>query len=241
MSINIWVALALLLVALMIEWAYLQLQHKREIEMVRKRRLDSSRASLRGQAAERLLPMMEDFPYLPSDARFLGDPVDYVVFSGYADLRDKVGEPEDLELVILDVKRGRHAHLSNTQKAIARAIEAKRVRFEVHRVMEDGRVEVYEWRGGKLRIRKTASRGDKPKSSRLFSKFGGRSTPKDAARVQSENPPSRSGLPWDSREVAYLERKIRQGASYESLAATVRRTPEEIRAYFEKRGKGSGG
>ncbi len=238
MSINIWIALAVLVVALVVQRVYLQLSHKREIDRVWKKRLDNSRAALRGQAAERLAPMLQGFPYLPSDARFLGDPVDYVIFAGYADIRDNVGNPDDLEVVIIDIKRGRHARLNSVQQAIARAVEAKRVRFEVHRITDEGSLEVYEWRGGKLHPKKTKSvsktRASKP-ARRLPRARVVPASSQGSAPAQAKARPSRSGFPWEPREVAYLERKLRQGAPYESLAATVNRTPEEIRAYFEKR------
>ncbi len=206
-------------------------RYREELERVRKERLGRSRAALRGQAAERLVPWLPGFAYSPSDARFLGDPVDYILFAGYADLRDGVGKPDDLEVVILDIKQGANARLSATQKAIARAVEAGRVRFEVLRVGEDGVAQAYEWRGGRLHRKETPApspgRGGKP---------GGRVRTAAPARSPDPEPPprpSRSGQPWDPREEAYLLRKVRQGASYEELAAVVRRTPEEVRRHLE--------
>ena len=55
--------------------------------------------------AEQLAPIMPQFEYLPSDAKFWGDPVDYVVFDGYTDLRDGEGRPEDIEIVLVILKR----------------------------------------------------------------------------------------------------------------------------------------
>ena len=52
-------------------------------------------------------PCCRGFDYLPADARFLGDPVDYVVFDGYSAMRDANLDDADLEVVILDVKHGR--------------------------------------------------------------------------------------------------------------------------------------
>ncbi len=47
---------------------------------------------------------MPEFQYLPSDAKFLGDPIDYVVFDGYTDFRDGDGTAEDIEVVLIDIK-----------------------------------------------------------------------------------------------------------------------------------------
>ena len=40
------------------------------------------RASLRGQSVEQLAPLLPGFPYDPTEAHFLGDPVDFVIFGG---------------------------------------------------------------------------------------------------------------------------------------------------------------
>ncbi len=71
-----------------------------------KRSVNTSRAVLKGKMAEQLAPIMPQFEYLPSDAKFLGDPVDYVVFDGYTDLRDGDGRAEDIEIVLIDIKSG---------------------------------------------------------------------------------------------------------------------------------------
>ena len=83
--------------------------------------------------AEQLAPIMPQFQYLPSDAKFLGDPVDYVVFDGYTDLRDGEGSPDDIEVVLIDIKSG-GARLTKGQQAIAQAIREGRVRFETVRI-----------------------------------------------------------------------------------------------------------
>lgn len=213
-------------------------RHQEELARIRKERLGRSRAALRGQAAERLAPWLPGFAYAPSDARFLGDPVDYILFAGYADLRDGIGDPDGLEVVLLDIKRGPQARLSATQKAIARAVEAGRVRFEVLRVSEEGTIQTLEWRKGQLR--RKGSVPPAPLGSGRISR--GAAAPRGEAHPRGpdqkpprepQKPPDRSGLPWDPHEEAYLLRKIRQGASYETLAAIVRRTPEEVRVHME--------
>lgn len=81
------------------------------------------RPVLKGQIAEQLAPhLATDFVWSAADARFLGDPIDYVVFDGYAD-----GE-EDLEIVLVEVKT-QNAKMSRGQRRIRRAVEAGRVRF----------------------------------------------------------------------------------------------------------------
>jgi predicted Holliday junction resolvase-like endonuclease len=76
---------------------------------------------------------LPEFQYLPSDAKFLGDPVDYVVFDGYTDLRDGQGKVDDIEIVLIDIKSG-GARLTKGQQAIAQAIQQGRIRFETIRI-----------------------------------------------------------------------------------------------------------
>lgn len=113
--------------------AELELEHQQALAQAQKRSVNTSRAVLKGKMAEQLAPLLPEFQYLPSDAKFLGDPVDYIVFDGYTDLRDGDGSPEDIEVVLIDIKSG-GARLSKGQQAIAKAIDAGRIRFETVRI-----------------------------------------------------------------------------------------------------------
>ena len=93
---------------------------------VRREALGQSRATLKGQLVEQLLPLLPDFEFDARDARFLGAPIDYVVFDGYS-------EGADVEVVLVEVKTG-NARLSDGEKRIREAIRKGRVRFEVVRV-----------------------------------------------------------------------------------------------------------
>jgi predicted Holliday junction resolvase-like endonuclease len=107
-------------------------QHQLAIKEARNRSLDGSRAVIKGQIAEQLAPVLPNFKYLPSDARFIGNPIDYIIFNGYTEIKDNGASENNLEIVIVDIKTGQ-ASLSQLQQAIARAINAGRVRFEVIR------------------------------------------------------------------------------------------------------------
>ncbi|WP_312326816.1 Holliday junction resolvase-like protein [Acinetobacter sp.] len=113
--------------------AELELEHQQSLIAAQKRSVNTSRAVLKGKMAEQLAPIMPEFQYLPSDAKFLGDPVDYVVFDGYTDFRDGEGDAEDIEVVLIDIKSG-GARLTKGQQAIARAVQEGRVRFETIRI-----------------------------------------------------------------------------------------------------------
>lgn len=116
----------------------------RAVRDARRDSVDQSRSTLKGQLSEQMAPLLPGFSYLPSDSRFLGDPVDYVVFSGYSALGESGTAEEDLEIVFVEVKRA-NASLKAGQKAIGRAVQEGRVRFEVARVGEDGNVTITKW------------------------------------------------------------------------------------------------
>ena len=111
----------------------LELEHQQALAQAQKRSVNTSRAVLKGKMAEQLAPIMPEFRYLPSDAKFLGDPVDYVVFDGYTDFRDGEGRAEDIEVILMDIKSG-GARLTKGQLAIAQAVQEGRVRFETLRI-----------------------------------------------------------------------------------------------------------
>ena len=113
--------------------AELELEHKQALLDAQKRSVNTSRAVLKGKMAEQFAPILPEFQYLPSDAKFLGDPVDYVVFDGYTDFRDGDGDAEDIEVILLDIKSG-GARLSKGQQAIAQAVREGRIRFETLRI-----------------------------------------------------------------------------------------------------------
>ena len=113
--------------------AELELEHKQALLDVQKCDLKPSRAVLKAKIAGQFAPILVEFQYLPSDAKFLGDPVDYVVFDGYTDFRDGDGTADDIEVILLDIKSG-GARLSKGQQAIAQAVREGRIRFETLRI-----------------------------------------------------------------------------------------------------------
>jgi predicted Holliday junction resolvase-like endonuclease len=120
------------------------LQHQeKSLLAARRDSVEKSRSSLKGQIAEQMAPLLPGFLYEPADARFLGDPIDYVVFNGYTEVRSDPGAA--LEVVLLEVKQGASA-LSPFQKAVAASVEAGRVRFEICRIGDDGAISTETWR-----------------------------------------------------------------------------------------------
>lgn len=119
----------------------LRLDFQRQLKDSTKRSVEQSRSTLKGQIAEQMAPVLPGFCYLPADARFLGDPIDYVIFNGRTKLGNNGAGEETVEVVLLEVKHGL-SKLSSVQRAIAEAVEAGRVRFEVAQIGEDGIVTI---------------------------------------------------------------------------------------------------
>ena len=127
-----WLLLSLLIGLLVfVVWKYLNLKYRFDIELekaLRKReeaiRVDAIKRSssvILGKVGERLAPVVafKANGLDPRDARFIGDPVDYVVFSGL-----KEGKPEKIWFV--EVKTGK-SKLSSVEKKIKSVVEAKKV------------------------------------------------------------------------------------------------------------------
>jgi predicted Holliday junction resolvase-like endonuclease len=104
------------------------------IEENRADAVDTSRAVLKGKIAEQIAPLLPGFlaKYNPADARFIGSPIDYLIFKGMS----KGDDSEDpIEIVLLDIKTGK-AGLNGGQRKIEAAVAAKRVSFAVLRINE---------------------------------------------------------------------------------------------------------
>jgi predicted Holliday junction resolvase-like endonuclease len=125
-------------------------EQDRNLAEARRDSVQRSRSTLKGQIAEQLAPLLPGFHYLPADARFLGDPIDYVVFNGSTDVRDGGRDASGLDIVLLEVKQG-GSGLSTFQRAIARAVEDGRVRFEILRIAGDGALSTETWRPRRAR------------------------------------------------------------------------------------------
>jgi predicted Holliday junction resolvase-like endonuclease len=88
-----------------------------------------SRYVLKGKIAEHMVPLLQDiFRYEPADARFIGAPIDYLIFDGYSKTKDNNWDGP-IEVVLADVKTG-NARLNKTERKIKEAVEAGRVRWE---------------------------------------------------------------------------------------------------------------
>ena len=95
--------------------------------------LRRSRQTLGGRFAEQMAPYFDEFDFDPTEARFLGNPIDFVVFPGIA-----TGEPRGI--VFVEVKSGK-AQLDSGQRKLRDIVErvgSKDIRFETIRLLKDG-------------------------------------------------------------------------------------------------------
>ncbi|MEH0156760.1 Holliday junction resolvase-like protein [Limibacter armeniacum] len=97
----------------------LQVRNKDDID----RAVRASKASTMGKSMEQIIPYFPEFEYNPSDVRFLGSPIDLVVFDG-------LSEGDLREVVFVEVKTGKSAALPAREKQVRDCILAGNVRWE---------------------------------------------------------------------------------------------------------------
>lgn len=188
----------------------LKQRHQQDIKEAKNRSIDGSRAVIKGKIAEQLAPVLPNFKYLPSDARFIGDPVDYIVFNGYTDLKDNGGSESNLEVIILDIKTG-NASLSQFQQAIFKAIAAGKVRFEV--------------------IRPDSS--DPNKDNQYLHQPSPQKT-YDIADIRKKH--ARAYNSWNKEEDERLIKRYKDGLTINQLASEFQRQAGGIRSRLKKLG-----
>ncbi len=75
---------------------------------------------------EKFAPYVQGFGFNPRDARFIGDPVDFVIFDGLSDGQVK-------GVVFLEVKSGAGA-LNGNERKVKAAIAERRVEWQLFRL-----------------------------------------------------------------------------------------------------------
>lgn len=99
-----------------------------QVPQIRGDAIKKSRSVLTGQFSEQLAPYLPGFKYKPTEARFIGKPIDFIIFSG-------LDEKDPQEIIFIEVKSG-HAKTSPVENKLKKIIEEKKVRWEEYRVME---------------------------------------------------------------------------------------------------------
>jgi predicted Holliday junction resolvase-like endonuclease len=111
----------------------LEKQFEKKVIEHRKDAILKSRAVLTGQFSEQLAPYLPNFKYNAGECKFIGKPVDFIVFKGLDDKENK----KIKEIVFVEVKSG-NSKLTDFEKQVKEAIEQGRVSFEEYRIFEKG-------------------------------------------------------------------------------------------------------
>jgi len=120
--ISVGVAIGFILLGLYFFFVYLP----KRIELEREDAIKRSKAVLGGQISEQFAPYLEGFPFLPSEAKFIGKPVDFIIFVGL--------EKKNIQKVVfVEVKSGK-SNLSYTEKSLKDAITQKNVEWFEFRI-----------------------------------------------------------------------------------------------------------
>src|SRR5262245_65748555 len=106
-------------IGVLIAWLYFLIWRLRYSAKIREDAVQRSLSVTAGKVHEQLVPYLPEFGFNPKDARFLGSPVDLVVFEGLAD-----GDVR--RVVFLEVKTG-GAPLTPRERQVRQVIEAREV------------------------------------------------------------------------------------------------------------------
>lgn len=108
-------------------WIFGKISSFSKMRKIRKDAVTRSRAVIGGQVAEQVAPFLPEFPGNPGDCRFVGKPVDFIVFSGMTD-NNFVDE-----ILFVEVKTGGSV-LSEREKQVRDCIVKGRVRYAEYHI-----------------------------------------------------------------------------------------------------------
>lgn len=97
-------------------------QHEVEITEQRADAVKRSRSVIEGQVFEQLVPHFPEWTHTPSEARFIGSPIDFVVFEGMS-----TGDPN--KIILVEVKKG-SSTTTPLQNKIKKLIKEGKVEWE---------------------------------------------------------------------------------------------------------------
>jgi predicted Holliday junction resolvase-like endonuclease len=106
--------------------AYFLTWKVRYTAIIREDAISRSLAVTSGKVHEQLIPYLPAFPFNPKDVRFLGSPIDLVVFDGLAEGRIR-------RIVFLEVKTG-GAGLTSRERCVRDVVRAHDVEWAELRV-----------------------------------------------------------------------------------------------------------
>ena len=126
METNVVGLLAGVAIGFLIAGVWFLLWKARYTASIRADAIQRSLAVTAGKVHEQLTPYLPAFPYSPKDVRFLGSPVDLVVFDGLA-------EGKLRQIVFVEVKTGTAA-LTGRERCVRDVVQARAVAWAELRV-----------------------------------------------------------------------------------------------------------
>jgi predicted Holliday junction resolvase-like endonuclease len=115
-------------IGLAVAWVCFLLWKLHYTAVIRQDAVQRSLAVTAGKVYEQLIPYLPAFPYNPKDVRFLGSPVDLIVFDGLAEGRLR-------RIVFVEVKTGRSG-LTSRERCVRDIIEDREVEWAELRVVQ---------------------------------------------------------------------------------------------------------
>ena len=84
---------------------------QKEEKRIREDAIKRSEAVVTGKVTEHLIPFFPDFKYNPKNVRFIGTPIDLIIFDGLSEGKVK-------NIVFVEVKTGKTANLSTRERQV---------------------------------------------------------------------------------------------------------------------------
>jgi predicted Holliday junction resolvase-like endonuclease len=113
-------------IGLLVAGVYFLVWKARYTAIIREDAVQRSQAITAGKVHEQLIPYLPAFPYNPKDVRFLGSPIDLVVFDGLAEGRLR-------RIVFVEVKTG-GSGLTSRERFVRDVVQAGDVEWAELRV-----------------------------------------------------------------------------------------------------------
>jgi predicted Holliday junction resolvase-like endonuclease len=99
---------------------------QKQLPSLRKEIANSSRSIIKGQVAEQLAPYLPNFPFNPAECKFLGNPIDFIVFRN-------LEKKEESAIIFVEVKSGQ-SQLNTHERNLKQAIKNKNVFWYEYRL-----------------------------------------------------------------------------------------------------------
>ncbi len=97
-----------------------------KLPKLRQDAVKKSREVLTGPLSEQLAPYLPDFPFSPTECKFIGKPIDLIVFKG-------LDKKEPSEVIFVEIKSG-ESKLSTVERKLRDIIKDKKVSWTEYRV-----------------------------------------------------------------------------------------------------------